>query len=41
MHNAMIVLCGNGRTFIDCIDSIYQHVITKLFSPQVNVYAYH
>lgn len=40
MTNAIFVLCGNCRTFIDCVDSIYNHVISKLFSQDVNIYVY-
>ena len=29
--NAIFVLSGNARSFIDCIDSCYEHIITKLF----------
>ena len=29
--NAVFVLSGNARSFLECIDSCYQHVITKLF----------
>jgi len=29
--NALFVLCGNARSFLECIDSCYEHVITKLF----------
>ena len=29
--NALFVLSGNARSFIDCIDSCYEHVISKLF----------
>ena len=29
--NALFVLSGNARSFIDCIDSCYEHIITKLF----------
>ena len=30
--NALFVMCGNARSFIECIDSCYEHVITKLFN---------
>jgi hypothetical protein len=29
--NAIFILCGNARSFLDCIDSCYEHIITKLF----------
>ena len=29
--NKIYFLCGNARTFIDCFDSIYEHIINKLF----------
>jgi len=29
--NAMFVFSGNARSFLQCIDSCYEHVITKLF----------
>jgi hypothetical protein len=29
--NAMFVMCGGCRTFVDCVDSAYEHVISKLF----------
>ena len=29
--NSIFVLCGNARSFLDCIDSCFVHVITKLF----------
>jgi len=29
--NVIFVLSGNARSFIDCIDSCYEHIITKLF----------
>jgi hypothetical protein len=40
MKNAIFVLCGNCRTFIDCIESIYAHLISKLFSQDVNIFIY-
>ncbi len=40
MTNAIFVLSGNCRTFIDCFDSIYNHIISKLFSDDVNIYVY-
>ena len=30
--NVMFVLAGNCRTFIDCFDSMYSNIISKLFS---------
>lgn len=38
--NALFVLSGNCRTFIDCIDSIFTNLIFKLFSEDVNIYVY-
>ena len=40
MKNSLFVVCGNCRTFIDCIDSIYIHLISKLFPEDVNIYIY-
>ena len=40
MKNVIFVLSGNSRTFIDCIDSIYTHLILKLFPKDVNIYIY-
>jgi hypothetical protein len=40
MKNAIFVFPGNCRTFIDCIDSIYTHVITRLFPQDINIYIY-
>jgi hypothetical protein len=41
-RNAMFVLAGNCRTFLDCFDSIYNNVIIKLFpeEPSYNIYLY-
>jgi hypothetical protein len=30
--NVIVVICGNCRTFVDCIDSMYENIITKLFN---------
>lgn len=30
--NNLFVICGNCRTFINCIDSCYERIISKLFS---------
>lgn len=39
--NAMIVIPGNCRTFIDCFDSCYSHIISKLFlEDEYNIYIY-
>ena len=39
--NAMIVIPGNCRTFLDCFDSCYRHIISKLFSEdEYNIYIY-
>lgn len=40
MRNALFILAGNCRTFIDCIDSMITHLILKLFPPEVNIYIY-
>jgi hypothetical protein len=40
MENVLFVLPGNSRTFIDCIDSIYTNLISKLFSQDVNIFIY-
>jgi hypothetical protein len=40
MKNAIFVLSGNCRTFLSCFDSIYSHLISKLFSQDVNIYIY-
>lgn len=40
MTNALFVLSGNCRTFIDCIDNMCANIILKLFSEDVNIYLY-
>ena len=40
MKNAIFVLSGNCRTFIDCVDSIYSNLISTLFPQDVNIYIY-
>ena len=40
MEYVIFVLAGNCRTFINCIDSTYDNVISKLFSQDVNIYVY-
>jgi len=40
MKNALFVLSGNCRTFIDCIDSISTNIFLKLFTIDVNIYIY-
>jgi hypothetical protein len=40
MKNAIFILSGNCRTFIDCIDSIFTNVCLKLFTEDVNIYVY-
>jgi hypothetical protein len=40
MKNAIFVLSGNCRTFIDCIDSLYSNIVSHLFPRDVNVYLY-
>jgi hypothetical protein len=40
--NVMFVLAGNCRTFIDCFDSMYSNIISKLFSEESsnNIFIY-
>jgi hypothetical protein len=39
--NCIFVLAGNCRTFVDCIDSIYERVILKMFDVhKTNIYIY-
>lgn len=38
--NAIFVLSGNCRTFIDCIDSIYLNIISELFDDTYEIYLY-
>ena len=39
--NVIFILCGNCRTFIDCIDSCCDNVISKLFiGTKCNIYVY-
>jgi hypothetical protein len=38
--NVLFVLCGNCRTFIDCFDSFYNHVLSKLFSEEYTIHLY-
>jgi len=40
MKNAIFVLSGNCRTFIDCIDSQCIHLFSKLFNSDVNIHLY-
>ncbi len=41
MKNAIFILPGNCRTFIQCIDSCYNHVISKLFkNTDYNIHIY-
>jgi hypothetical protein len=41
MKDAIFVIPGGCRTFLDCIDSIYNHIITKLFSiKEYNIHIY-
>ena len=40
MKNAIFVLSGNCRTFIDCIDNQYTQLISKLFPQDVNIFLY-
>jgi hypothetical protein len=30
-YNRIYVICGNARTFVQCFDSAYSHIIDKLF----------
>jgi hypothetical protein len=39
-QNVIFVLPGNSRTFIECFDSTYNHIISKLFSQNVNIFIY-
>lgn len=40
-EDVLFVLCGNCRTFIDCIDSCYNNIITQLFNKdKYNIYVY-
>lgn len=36
----MFVLAGNCRTFLDCVDSLYTHIISKLFSQEYTIHLY-
>jgi hypothetical protein len=40
MRDAMFVICGNCRTFVDCIDSIYTNLISQLFNKEVRIFIY-
>jgi hypothetical protein len=41
MKSALFVFCGNCRTFIDCFESCYDHIISKLFDEkEYKVYIY-
>jgi hypothetical protein len=41
VENIIFVLCGGCRTFIDCIDTIYEKIITKLFNDnKYNIYIF-
>jgi hypothetical protein len=37
---AIFVLSGNCRTFIDCFDSLYNHIISNLFSQDYKIYIF-
>jgi hypothetical protein len=37
--NVLFVLCGGCRTFVDCFDSICEHVVTKMFDHE-NIYMF-
>jgi len=38
--HAIFVFSGNCRTFINCVDSVYTHIISKLFSNKFTIYIY-
>lgn len=38
--NIIFIYAGNCRTFIDCFDSSYDNIISKLFSNDYNIYIY-
>jgi hypothetical protein len=40
MKNAIFILPGNCRTFIDCIDTQYTNIISRLFSQDYTIYIY-
>lgn len=40
LTNALFVLCGNCRTFTDCIDSFLQNIVSRLFLQDVKIYIY-
>ena len=39
-YNVIFILSGNCRTFIDCIDTCYNNIISKLFSNETIIYIY-
>ena len=40
MKSAIFVFSGNCRTFIDCFDSSYSHVISQLFPKDIHIFIY-
>lgn len=38
--NSLFILCGNCRTFTDCIDSFFTNIVSHLFSQDVKIYIY-
>jgi hypothetical protein len=38
--NVIFILSGNCRTFIQCFDSLYTNIISKLFSEDFNIHVY-
>lgn len=41
MKNAIFVISGNCRSFLDCLDTCYDNIMTKMFDKhQYNLYAY-
>jgi hypothetical protein len=40
MKNVIFIFSGNCRTFTDCIESAYTHLISKLFSKDVKIFIY-
>lgn len=40
-QNVLFVICGCCRTFVDCFDTVYEHVISKMFDKStIYVYLY-
>ena len=38
--NTVFVFSGNCRTFIECIDSACEHIVSKLFNTNVKIVLY-